>query len=160
MPKTYQNCVCWAKLARNALRGDHSPSRHCDYTRGDRNISEGIDLHSPSLLLFVSDRPGLSSADSRTEIERPYKVWAYPITPIAFLAITLWMMIYVILDKTTESLLSDDRIAGLIIYFFAREPGENSFGALEIVDDKDHEASLVSDKSEFVLFTGDNIRVW
>src|ERR1700676_1702960 len=62
------------------------------------------------------------------KLERPYKVWAYPITPIAFLAITLWMMVYVILDKTTESLLGlMTVIAGLILYFFTREPGRKIF---------------------------------
>jgi APA family basic amino acid/polyamine antiporter len=62
------------------------------------------------------------------KLERPYKVWAYPITPIAFLAITLWMMVYVILDKTTESLLGlMTVIAGLILYFFTREPGRKIY---------------------------------
>src|SRR6202790_5106085 len=62
------------------------------------------------------------------KLERPYKVWAYPITPIVFLAITLWMMVYVILDKTTESLLGlMTVIAGLILYFFTREPGRKIF---------------------------------
>jgi APA family basic amino acid/polyamine antiporter len=59
-------------------------------------------------------------------LERPYEVWGYPITPIVFLAITLHMMVYVIRDKPTESLLGlITVIAGLIIYFFAREPGRN-----------------------------------
>jgi len=63
-------------------------------------------------------------------LERPYKVWAYPITPIVFLAITLWMMIYVVLDKTTESLLGLMTVlAGLIIYFFTREPGQKIYSA-------------------------------
>ena len=58
------------------------------------------------------------------KLERPYKVWGYPVTPIMFLAITLHMMLYVIREKTTESLLGlITVIAGLIIYFFAREPG-------------------------------------
>src|SRR3984893_1826740 len=62
------------------------------------------------------------------KLERPYKVWGYPITPIAFLAITLWMMVYVILDKTTESLLGlMTVIAGLILYFFTREPGRKIY---------------------------------
>jgi basic amino acid/polyamine antiporter, APA family len=56
-------------------------------------------------------------------LERPYRVWWYPITPIVFLAITFWMMAYVILDKPAESLLGlITVIAGLIIYFFAKEP--------------------------------------
>jgi basic amino acid/polyamine antiporter, APA family len=61
------------------------------------------------------------------KLERPYKVWAYPVVPIFFLAITLWMMFYVILDQPTESLLGlITVIGGLIIYFFAREPGRKA----------------------------------
>jgi APA family basic amino acid/polyamine antiporter len=64
------------------------------------------------------------------KLERPYKVWGYPATPIVFLAITLWMMSYVIVDKTTESLLGlMTMIAGLIIYFFAREPSRKIYSA-------------------------------
>jgi APA family basic amino acid/polyamine antiporter len=60
-------------------------------------------------------------------LERPYKVWGYPLTPIIFLAITLHMMAYVIRDKPTESLLGlITVIAGLIIYFFAKESRRNS----------------------------------
>ncbi|MBV8378887.1 MAG: amino acid permease [Verrucomicrobia bacterium] len=58
------------------------------------------------------------------QMERPYKVWGYPVTPIVFLAITLHMMLYVIREKPTESLLGlITMIAGLIMYFFARESG-------------------------------------
>jgi APA family basic amino acid/polyamine antiporter len=59
-------------------------------------------------------------------LDRPYKVWGYPITPILFLAVTLCIMIYVIHGKPTESLLGlITVIAGLIIYFLAKEPGRN-----------------------------------
>ncbi len=64
------------------------------------------------------------------KLERPYKVWGYPVTPIVFLAITFWMIIYVIRDKPTESLLGlITVIAGLIIYFFTREPGRTIHSA-------------------------------
>jgi APA family basic amino acid/polyamine antiporter len=60
-------------------------------------------------------------------LKRPYKVWLYPITPILFLIITLHMMVFVIRDKPTESLLGlITAIAGLIIFFFSREPGRLS----------------------------------
>jgi basic amino acid/polyamine antiporter, APA family len=60
-------------------------------------------------------------------LERPYKVWGYPVTPILFLSVTLYMMIYVIHDRTTESLLGlITVIAGLIIYFFGKEPVPNT----------------------------------
>ncbi len=55
-------------------------------------------------------------------LERPYKVWAYPVTPLVFLAITLQMMIFVIRDKPEQSLLGFLTVlAGLIVFFFARE---------------------------------------
>jgi basic amino acid/polyamine antiporter, APA family len=60
------------------------------------------------------------------KLDRPYKVWGYPIPPIFFLAITLWMMISVILEKPKESLLGlITVVAGLIIFFFAKEPRRN-----------------------------------
>jgi len=56
------------------------------------------------------------------KLQRPYKVWLYPITPLLFLIITLWMMIFVVLERPTESLLGlITAIAGLIIFFFSRE---------------------------------------
>ena len=70
------------------------------------------------LIVLRAREPGL---------ERPYKVWLYPITPLLFLIITLWMMIFVVLGKPTESLLGlITAIAGLIIFFFSREPGRLS----------------------------------
>jgi APA family basic amino acid/polyamine antiporter len=55
-------------------------------------------------------------------LPRPYKVWAYPLTPIVYLAITFGMMIYVVQDRPTQSLLGLITVlAGLIIYFFSRE---------------------------------------
>jgi basic amino acid/polyamine antiporter, APA family len=57
------------------------------------------------------------------ELARPYKVWLYPFTPLIFLIITLHMMVFVIRDKPKESLLGLlTAIAGLIIFFFSKEP--------------------------------------
>jgi hypothetical protein len=47
-----------------------------------------------------------------------------------FLAITLHMMLYVTREKPTESLLGLITVcAGLIIYFFAREPQRKIYSA-------------------------------
>jgi basic amino acid/polyamine antiporter, APA family len=35
---------------------------------------------------------------------RPYRAWGYPVTPIVFLSVMLWMMYYLIIDKPMESL--------------------------------------------------------
>lgn len=51
---------------------------------------------------------------------RPYKTWGYPITPLIFLAISLWMLIFILIDKPTESLAGLGTLAiGLIVYFIA-----------------------------------------
>ncbi len=55
------------------------------------------------------------------ELERPYRVWGYPVTPLIFLLITLHMMIFVMRDKPKESLFGlGTMIAGLAVYFASR----------------------------------------
>jgi APA family basic amino acid/polyamine antiporter len=56
----------------------------------------------------------------RPEIARPYRLWAYPLPPIIFAVITLWMMFYLLRWKTTESLAGlATAIVGLLLYFCA-----------------------------------------
>jgi APA family basic amino acid/polyamine antiporter len=57
---------------------------------------------------------------TRPELSRPYRVWLYPVPPIIFAAITIWMMIYLLRSKTTESVAGlGTAIAGLLLYFCA-----------------------------------------
>jgi basic amino acid/polyamine antiporter, APA family len=57
---------------------------------------------------------------TRPNISRPYRVWLYPAPPIVFAAITIWMMIYLLRSKTTESVAGlVTAIAGLFLYFCA-----------------------------------------
>ncbi|MDY6937199.1 MAG: amino acid permease [Cyanobacteriota bacterium] len=54
------------------------------------------------------------------EVDRPYQTWGYPIVPIIFLGISLWILIFIFKDKTLESLAGLGTIAlGLPIYFMA-----------------------------------------
>jgi APA family basic amino acid/polyamine antiporter len=54
-------------------------------------------------------------------LTRPYRVWLYPITPLVFLLMTFFMMIFVLRDKPTESILGLLTVlVGLIVYFFSR----------------------------------------
>lgn len=56
------------------------------------------------------------------EAPRPYKTWGYPFTPIIFLAISLWMLVFILIDKPVESLTGLGTVAiGLIVYFFAEK---------------------------------------
>jgi basic amino acid/polyamine antiporter, APA family len=53
------------------------------------------------------------------DLPRPYRVWGYPATPLIFLIVTLWMMIYSFHEKPVEALLGvATALAGLVIYFF------------------------------------------
>src|SRR5437764_8655774 len=59
---------------------------------------------------------------TRPEIARPYRVWASPLPPIIFAVITLWMMFYLLLSKTAESLAGvATALLGLLLYFCARK---------------------------------------
>jgi APA family basic amino acid/polyamine antiporter len=59
---------------------------------------------------------------ARPGIPRPYRVWLYPLPPIVFGLITIWMMIYLLRSKTTESVAGlGTAIAGLLLYFCARK---------------------------------------
>src|SRR5438270_1319584 len=57
---------------------------------------------------------------TRPNISRPYRVWFYPLPPIVFSAITIWMMIYLLRSKTTESVAGlVTAIVGFLLYFCA-----------------------------------------
>ena len=61
------------------------------------------------------------------ELPRPYKVWAYPLPPLVFSAITIWMMTYLLRSNPTESLAGFATVAiGLILYVFTRQSGTKS----------------------------------
>ncbi len=56
----------------------------------------------------------------RPELARPCRLWAYPLPPIFFSAITLWMMFYLLRSKTVESLGGlATALVGLLLYFCA-----------------------------------------
>ena len=58
----------------------------------------------------------------RPDLPRPYRTWGYPITPIIFLAISLWMLEHLLADPSTRapSLWGLATMAlGLIVYFLS-----------------------------------------
>ena len=55
------------------------------------------------------------------ELPRPYRAWGYPVTPLIFLALSAWTLIFIVKDKPTESLYGLATVAsGLLVYFLAR----------------------------------------
>ena len=60
----------------------------------------------------------------RPELPRPYRAWGYPFTPLLFLALSAWTLVFIIRDKPQESLYGLATVAsGLLIYFAARKVG-------------------------------------
>ena len=60
---------------------------------------------------------------TRPELPRPYRVWAYPLPPILFCAITLWMMFYLLRIHPVESVAGLATTAlGVLLYFAATKP--------------------------------------
>lgn len=55
---------------------------------------------------------------TQPNLPRPYRTWGYPITPLIFLAISLWMMVFLVKGSPMESLYGlGTLLLGLIIYF-------------------------------------------
>ncbi|MFN2541561.1 MAG: APC family permease [Chthoniobacterales bacterium] len=60
----------------------------------------------------------------RPQLARPYRVWAYPLPPIIFSAITLWMMFYLLRVRPLESFAGLATSAlGVLLYFAANRRG-------------------------------------
>ena len=56
----------------------------------------------------------------RPDAPRPYRVWAYPLPPLIFGVITVWMMIYLLRSHTAESVAGLATAGlGFLLYFFA-----------------------------------------
>ena len=57
---------------------------------------------------------------TRPNISRPYRVWLYPVPPLIFAVITIWMMVYLLRSKTTESIAGlVTAVVGFLLYFCA-----------------------------------------
>lgn len=61
---------------------------------------------------------------TQPDLPRPYRTWGYPVTPLIFLAVTLFMMGYLLIERPVQSLAGIATIsAGLLIYVLARRRG-------------------------------------
>ena len=55
-------------------------------------------------------------------LPRPYRAWGYPLTPLLFLALSGWTLVFIVKDKPTESLYGlYTVVAGLLVYFVAQK---------------------------------------
>ena len=57
---------------------------------------------------------------TRPDLPRPYRVWAYPLPPLLFLAMSLFMMIYLLREQPREALIGlAIMLTGLVIYLLS-----------------------------------------
>ena len=55
------------------------------------------------------------------QLPRPYRAWGYPVTPLVFLIVTLFMMYYLVINRPLQSLAGFAMmLAGLGIYYMSR----------------------------------------
>jgi APA family basic amino acid/polyamine antiporter len=58
---------------------------------------------------------------TRPKLPRPYKVWAYPLSPLVFLGVTGFMMFYLFSERPLQSLASLGLMAsGLVLFFLSK----------------------------------------
>ena len=54
----------------------------------------------------------------RPEMTRPFRTWGYPFTPLLYLSVSLWTMIWAVRGRPVESMLSlATVVAGGIVFF-------------------------------------------
>jgi basic amino acid/polyamine antiporter, APA family len=59
---------------------------------------------------------------TQPDLPRPYRAWGYPLTPVVFLLVTLFMMYYLVTKRPLQSLLGIlIMISGLLIYAVFRQ---------------------------------------
>lgn len=56
------------------------------------------------------------------DLPRPVRCWGYPVTPLLFLGISLWMLAYVLLQRPLESLAGLATLASGLIVFWLSPP--------------------------------------
>jgi basic amino acid/polyamine antiporter, APA family len=58
---------------------------------------------------------------TQPKLPRPYRAWLYPVTPLVFLAVMLWMMYYLVVNRPLQSLAGFAMmLSGLAIYAASR----------------------------------------
>lgn len=75
-------------------------------------------LFSLTLSSFVTVLGVIVARFTMPDLERPYRTWGYPLTPIIFLSVTGFMMYYLLVEKPVQSLAGlGVMLAGLVIYW-------------------------------------------
>jgi len=70
------------------------------------------------------------------ELERPYKTWLYPLPPLIYLAITLWSLVYIVINKPEQTWASFGIIgAGFVAYYLSQRFSGSVDGKTDLTDE-------------------------
>jgi basic amino acid/polyamine antiporter, APA family len=85
-------------------------------TQGFESILEFIQF-SLTISSFLTVLGVIVLRYTQPELPRPYRVWGYPLTPLVFLAVSLFMMINLLVQRPAQSLAGIGMmLTGLVIY--------------------------------------------
>ena len=60
------------------------------------------------------------------ELPRPYRVWAYPWTPMLFLSVNVWILFYTFKEQIVESIIGVSLfLASIVLYYVGRKFEQN-----------------------------------
>jgi APA family basic amino acid/polyamine antiporter len=63
---------------------------------------------------------------TQPDLPRPYRAWGYPVTPIIFLLVTLFMMYYLVVERPLQSFFGAlIMVSGLLIYLVFRKKSDS-----------------------------------
>jgi len=88
-----------------------------------RSFEAVLDLiqFSLSFCAFLTVAGVIKLRITRPDLPRPYRAWGYPVTPLVFLAITAFMMYYLVTNRPVQSFAGFlVMLAGLVLYGLSR----------------------------------------
>jgi len=88
-----------------------------------RSFEAVLDLiqFSLSFCAFLTVAGVIKLRITRPDLPRPYRAWGYPVTPLVFLAITAFMMYYLVINRPVQSFAGFlVMLAGLALYGLSR----------------------------------------
>ncbi|MEO1576115.1 MAG: amino acid permease, partial [Pseudomonadota bacterium] len=115
-------------FARLARENRHGVPATAIYVQGATAIAFVISGSFETILLFSGFLLALNTLVTviglmvlrhrRPDLARPYRVWAYPLTPLMFIGLTVWTLVFVFLDSPLRSTLGLVLIAaGLCVWW-------------------------------------------
>ncbi|MFZ1102129.1 MAG: amino acid permease [Hyphomicrobiaceae bacterium] len=98
------------------------------FTQSFESIVEFIQF-SLTISSFLTVLGVLVLRFTQPTLPRPYKVWGYPVTPLLFLAVSLFMMVNLVLERPVQSLAGIGiMLSGLLVYAVSTRQSRTQLG--------------------------------